>query len=186
MSCRIAVLSLVVLLAGCEGEGPDPAVAARGAAREQLAAGEASAALSTVRRALAAGSEDPELRLVAAEACLALERWSEVLDHVVPALDGGVTGDLAADLRWAEGKACLNRYEGVRDETDWRRANSSLEVASGAGDHRVEAAAMLVIMHHTHEDGDPARKRRFAELVTTLAPDSQEAKTVSALLGADG
>ncbi|RKY22197.1 MAG: hypothetical protein DRQ55_01830 [Planctomycetota bacterium] len=177
------VLCLGLGLSSCGEDVPDVALEAEASAQQQLLDGEPSAALATCRKALAGGAESPGLRLAAATACLDLKRLSDALSHARVGLnDRRTSGPIRADLSWAEGKAALLRYRELSDETDWRRANSSLETASEAGEHRLEAATLLVIMQHTHPRGDAARKARFAALVRELAPDSKEAATVARLM----
>ena len=164
----------------CGPADPDPLEVGTTTARAALEQGDPSTALVAVRRALATGGEGPALRLAAAEACLALKRWSEVIEHATAGLQLSPSADLAADLRWAEGKAALGRFRDLGSEDDWRRANSSFEFATAAGSRRAESALALVLLQEASPQlGSTERMRRFVDLLARVAPGSRESEVAA-------
>ncbi|MGQ0553936.1 MAG: hypothetical protein ACT4PU_12050 [Planctomycetota bacterium] len=191
---RVVLLGWAVLCAGgCADSEREQELAKLVASGEaQLKARDASTALSIARSGLKRLGEDARLQLVAATACLQLERRSEAIAHADAGLlldgDGGqlLEADVRANLHWARGTAAMARYQDLKDESDWTAANSSLEAALAGGEHRAEAAFLLVVLQDQGGHDNLPRQERHARLVIELAPDSEYAKHTRALMAAKG
>lgn len=186
---RPLLLAVVALLLGapaCADPAADARAAAVAAAREALAADDASEALRLSKEALNDHGDDPALRETAAAACVALERYADAATHARAGLDAEPDdADLVADLEFQFGKASLGRYRGVRAAKDWSVANLALQRATDAGRHRVEAATLLVAMQFMDGRNNRARAEKYAELVQQLQPDGASARTVAKILAAE-
>lgn len=188
---RVAHLALLLpCVLGAAGCGPSHAAEraqklAEG--REQLA-GDPSAALQVARNALLQVGPDPELELLAADACLALGRRSEALTHADQglAVEGDLPDELAGDLSYAKGFALMGRFRDLHVEDDWRAANMVLERAAANGNHRAEAAFLLVALQDLGNHRDDERQLRYARLLQQLEPDSQRLADVRAALEKKG
>jgi len=181
----VAVLLLSATL-GCSDGGAEARSTAADEAERQLAT-DASAALHTVRSALADHGADPELSLLAARACLALDRRGEALDHAEAGLDAeDLDEDTEAELEWARGAALMGRFQELSISADWRGANTALESATRAGGRRVQAATLLVFLQDMGNLGTPARREKFAKLVYELDTEGKAAAKVRAYLAAWG
>jgi len=187
-------LALALVLAGCGGSGSEAHEKAVAAARASLAAtpGNPSEALFKARDAIAkqaerSGEEDPRLDLIAAEACLQLDRRSEALEYATTGLTAAdLEPDLRADLFWASGAATMGRYHEMNDEGDWRTANSLLEKATEAGHHQVDAAMALVGLQDLGNHRNDERKLKYARLVIALDKEGTKAQLVRRLLESQG
>jgi len=179
-----AVLACLVLACGSAEE---PALqTARDEVAAALAEGDHSQALSVSRRALTTLGDDGELLLMAGTASLSLKRFSDAIECADRGLPLAAEAQLTANLRWLQGKALLGRFNDLHDEDDWRRANVALEPAVLSGDHRADAALMLVLLQDMSDRGDPDRQLRYARELIALAPDSAEATKVTAYLKKQG
>ncbi len=185
---RLALGAALALALACGDPAAEARDAALTAARDSLAAGDASDALLTAGRALKEHGADPRLRLAAAEACLALERFDEASDHADEGLVGGdADATTRVDLEWAKGKAHLALFLQLRADDHWRTANSALERGTGsAGTRRADAAYALVRMQGLDGMGGDARREKFGRLFLQLEPDGDRADTVRELLGEGG
>jgi len=188
------ILTLAMLLLATSGCGDDASRAAEQAvaAARQALAGDPSAALFQAKAALQdlRGRNlppDPRLHLIAAEACLRLERRNDALQFAADglALDELDT-DLRADLAWAHGTALMGRFTELGAESDWRSANSTLQDATEAGHHQVEAATLLVFLQDLGGHSNPERQLKFARMVLALDPGGPNAARVQKLLDSKG
>jgi len=189
MRSSFALAALLVLGLGLAGCGSREAEQRADRLNEGLAKldSDPSAALFIARDALAKQGEDPRLRLLAATACLRLERRSDALEYADQGLAAeDLDDDLRADLQWARGTALAGRFHEVHDLADWRAANSSLELATSAGNHRVQAATLLVLLQDLSGLGTPERQLKFARLVLQLEPEGKNATTVREALAKKG
>jgi len=180
-----AALCLGALMACSDGGAAERSTAAE-EAEVQLAT-DASAALHTVRSALDDHGADPALSLLAARACLALDRRGEALEHAAAGLDAeDLDEDMESELEWARGTALMGRFNELGSSADWRGANTALETATRAGGRRVEAATLLVFLQDMGNLGTPARREKFAKLVYELDTEGKSAEKVRAYLAAWG
>jgi hypothetical protein len=180
-----AVVWLCVALA-CSDEGAAARGMARDEAERQLLT-DASAALHAARSALTEYGPDPALSLLAARACLALDRRGDALAHADAGLDAeDLDQDTEADLNWARGTALMGRFQELSNQIDWRGANRSLEMATRAGSRRVEAATLLVFLQDMGLLGSTTRRDKFAQLVYELDTGGKAAEQVRAYLAAQG
>jgi hypothetical protein len=189
MRSAFAFLVLLVLALAAPGCGSKTEEQRADRLQEGLAKLESdpSAALFIARDALSRQGEDPRLRLLAAMACLRLERRSNALEYADQGLQSeDLDDDLKADLQWARGTALAGRYHEVHDLSDWRAANTSLELATAAGGHRVQAATLLVALQDMSNLGTTDRQLKYARLVLQLEPDGKNAASVRALLESKG
>ena len=181
------LLSPTFALAGC---GPSQAsqVEARLAEGEAHLADDPSEALKLARQALDELGEDPRLELLAAEACVKLDRRSDALAHAEKGLasEADLSDELAGDLSWFKGFALAGRYRDLHVEDDWRAANAVLERAAEAGRHRADAAFLIVALQDQGNHRDDARQVRYARLLIELEPDAPRTKEVRAVLEAKG
>lgn len=183
---RILPALLVVLLAACGNASADARAKAESDALAALDK-DPSQALHLARGALAEFGPDARLSLVAGLACLRLDRRDEaILDAETGLADESASADLHADLSWVRGAALMARYRDLSADRDWRAANMSLENATEAGSHRLEAATALTFLQALGKLGTDDRLLRFAKLVFELAPDGPEATQVHALLDKKG
>jgi len=182
---RLAPL-LLALLTACGDGGAKARADAEVAARAALAENP-SQALHLVLEAKAQHGSDPRLALLEAEALTALDRRDDAIDAAQEGLAvENLPEDLRADLSWWRGAALMKRYLELSSENDRRAANMSLETAAGAGAYRLKAATALVFLQDPDQPSSQDRLLRFARLVLQLAPDSNEATQVKALLDAHG
>jgi len=183
---KAALAALLLALAACgdpSAPGRDAALAGAQAALES----DPSSALHLARAGLSDHGADARLSLVAGLACLQLERRSEALaaaDEGLAADD--LPADLRADLSWVRGAALMARFRELSDLDDWRAANGALEAATGAGAHRVRAAAALALLQDLAPLGSQERQLRFARLAIELEPDGEAARTLRAVLERKG
>jgi hypothetical protein len=186
----LCLAAAALAAAGCDGGG-EAREAELALARTSLA-DDPSAALALARKGLAEANErgeplDPRLLLVAAEACLRLDRRNDALQHATDALTApDLDDDLKADLCWARGAALMGRYNELGDESDWRAANSTLERATEAGRHRLEAAMLLVGLQDLGNHSNPERQLKYARQVIALDTEGSKATLVKRLLEAKG
>jgi hypothetical protein len=179
------MLLLIALLA-C-GDGGAKARGDAVAAARAVLAENPSQALHLVNEAKAEHGQDARLELVEAEALTALDRRDEAIEATEEGLAvENLPEDLRADLSWWRGAALMKRYLELSSENDRRAANMSLETASAAGNYRLRAATALVFLQDPDQPSNQDRILRFARLVLQLAPDSNEATQVKALLDAHG
>ncbi len=191
--CALSAAVLVLLLAagGCGDAATKADEKALVASRDTLAT-DPSAALFQAKAALAdlhdrGLPDDPRLQLVAAEACLRLDRRTDALAYAEAGLAAGdLPADLRADLSWASGTALMGRFVELGSESDWRSANSTLEQGTEAGHHRLEAAFLLVGLQDLAGHSNPERQRKFARLVIELDTEGTQAGRVKRLLEARG
>jgi hypothetical protein len=80
----------------------------------------------------------------------------------------------------------MQRFRDLSSDADWRAANMSLENATQAGSHKLEAATALTFLQAADTLGTDERLLRFARLTLQLGPDTENAKQVQALLDAKG
>ncbi len=180
------VLCAALSLAGCGASTGDERSQRLEEGRGKLES-DPSAALFVARDALNRLGEDPRLRLLAATACLRLERRTEALEAANAGLDADdLDDDLRADLEWARGTALAGHFQELSSDADWRAANTSLERATLAGSHRAEAAALLVLLQDLGRRGTPERQLRFARLLIQLEPDGETTARIRKLLEAKG
>jgi hypothetical protein len=167
-----AALCLALSASGC-GNADAEHEQAVAAARASLAS-DPSAALFQARSGIAARDaegipSDARLELIAAEACIRLDRRTEALDYATNGLTAAdLDEDIRADLFWARGAALMGRYRELGDETDWRSANSTLEKATEAGHHRVDAAMALVGLQDLGNHANPERQLKYGRMVIEL------------------
>jgi hypothetical protein len=147
-----------------------------------------SAALQVARSALLEVGPDPELELLAANACLKLGRRSEALTHAEKGLadEDSLPDELAGDLAWVQGFALVGRYRDLHAEDDWRAANTILERAADNGSHRAEAAFLLVALQDLGNHRDDQRQLKYARLLQQLEPESPNLEAVRATLEKKG
>jgi len=180
------LLALTVAL-GC---GPSQASQrdARLAEGEARLADDPSAALQVARQALSESGPDPRLELLAAEACVKLGRRGDALTHAEQALatEDELPDELAGDLSWFKGFALVGRYRDLHVEDDWRAANTVLEQAAASGNHRAEAAFLLVALQDQGNHRDDERQLRYARLLQQLDPDGPRMKSVREALEQKG
>jgi len=177
---------LACLALAC-GSAEEPGLqTARDEGAAALQAGDDSLALKVSRRALTTLGDDGELLLAAGTASLNLKRFSDAVDFADRGLPLSAEAQLTANLRWLQGKALLGRYNDLHDEDDWRRANVALETAVVSGDHRADAALMLVLLQDMSDRGDADRQLRYARELMALAPGSPESTKVTAYLKQQG
>ena len=192
MPRRAALLALVLALAGpwapgCGGPGDDASRAALATARTRFDAKDWSGALAAARDGLSARPGDPDLGLVAALACVRLDRASEAIEFADAGLAApGVAPDLSADLQWARGASFMRRYLELKQLEDWRAANDALEQASKAGGYRLEAATALAALQDLSALGSDERMARYARVVRSLAPGSPSDQQITALMARKG
>jgi hypothetical protein len=140
--------------------------------------------------ALAGSSRDelsPRLALLAAEACLRLERRDDALRWARHGLEAhGLDPDLECELLWAQGTALLGRYVELHADADLRLANALLERATAAGPRVADAAYLLVRLQDLGGRPDDSRQLRFARVLFDHEPDSPRSREVRALLEAKG
>jgi hypothetical protein len=155
--------------------------------REKLAE-DPSAALQVARNALLQVGPDPELELLAADACLALGRRSEALTHADQGLaaEGDLPDALAGDLSWVKGFALVGRFRDLHVDDDWRAANTILERAAESGNHRAEAAFLLVALQDLGSHRDDERQLKYARRLQQLEPEGQRMTDVRAALEKKG
>jgi len=152
---------------------------------ERLLATDASAALHAAKAALVEHASDPSLSLLAARACMVLDRHNEALEFAEQALDtDDLEQDVKAELNWVRGGALMGRFRDLGSDVDWRAANAALEAGTVAGGHRVEAAALLVFLQDLSHLGSETRRARFAAMVERLDQDGDVAEKVRAYLDA--
>jgi hypothetical protein len=189
MNTGLKTLAAALLLGGvlgCSDGGSEARSTAADEAERQLAT-DPSAALHTVRSALTDHGTDPALSLLAARACLALDRRSEALEHAQAGLDAeDLDEDTESELEWARGTALMGRFNELGSSADWRAANTALESGTRAGGRRVEAATLLVFLQDMGNLGTPARREKFAKLVYELDTEGKSAEKVRAYLAAWG
>jgi len=177
---------LLVMLAGCG----DASEAARNTAADEAQAALATdpaRALRVAKAALAEHGPDPRLSLVAGLAHMHLEQRSEAIAQAGAGLAvDDLPPDLHADLSWVRGAGLMARYREIASLDDWRAANTALEDATVAGNHRAEAAAALVFLQDLGPMGTPERQLRFGRLLLELSPDSPAAGRVRSVLEAKG
>jgi hypothetical protein len=168
----------------------DAAATARAEALDQgraVLAEDASRALFLARGALTEHGADARLSLLAAEACLALDRRNDALVHAEQGLSHeGLDEALAADLHYARGRSLMGRFKDLAAEADFRDANVALESATRSGSHRAEAATLLVGLQDLHGHRNDERQLKFARLLFQLEPDGAAAVKVRAMLAARG
>jgi hypothetical protein len=189
------LLVLALLLGGCGNGAGAQRTATLEEGRAKLA-DDPSGALFLAKDAFArereaGGAPHPELFLLAASACLRLERRNEAYDYASHGLAAeDLDDDLRADLLWARGAALMGRYRELGDEADWRAANTELEKATQAGSHRLDAAFLLVGLQDLGAHENTERQLRFARLVIELdsgeGRDGSKAALVRALLEQKG
>ena len=183
---RPIVLLLVLVLGACGDDGAKARADAVAAAKAVLAENP-SKALHLMNEAKASHGSDAGLALVEAEALTALDRRDDAIDVADDALSAeNLPEDVRADLNWWRGASLMKRYIELSSENDRRAANMALESASGAGSYRIKAATALVFLQAADLPRSQERLLRFARLVQELAPDSNEATQVKALLEAKG
>lgn len=179
-------VGLAALALAC-GAAEDPGLqTARDEGTTALASGDDSMALKVARRALTTLGDDGELLLVAGTASLNLKRFNDAVDFAGRGLALAAEAQLTANLRWLQGKALLGRFNDLHDEDDWRRSNVALESAVLTGDHRADAALMLVLLQDMSDRGDADRQLRYARELVAMAPGSPEASKVTAYLKQQG
>ena len=177
---------LLVGLVAC-GDGGAKARADATAAARAVLAENPSKALHLVNEAKAAHGSDARLALVEAEALTALDRRDDAIDVADDALSAeNLPEDVRADLNWWRGASLMKRFMELSAENDRRAANMALESASAAGSYRLKAATALVFLQVADLPRSQDRLLRFARMVQELAPESDEAKQVQALLDAKG
>jgi hypothetical protein len=183
---RPRVTLLVIALLACGDGGAKARTDAVAAARAVLA-DNPSQALHLVNEAKVQHGSDPRLALVEAEALTALDRRDDAIEAAEEGLAvENLPADLRADLSWWRGAALMKRYLELSSENDRRSANMSLETASAAGAYQLKAATALVFLQDPEQPSGQDRILRFARVVLQLAPDSNEATQVKALLDAHG
>lgn len=192
MRMTLALLVVPVLLAPACADGTDAKLRAALASAQASLDANPSEALFLSKDALSksAGHDaecDAQLALVAATACLRLERRNDALDYAQRGLQlDGLPPDVLADLNWARGTALMGRFKELGEEADWRTANTALEKGTEAGHHRVEAAALLVFLQDLGRHESTERQLKFARLVLALEPDGKQAALVRKLLESKG
>ena len=182
-SCWVGLAALALACGAAEDPGLQTA---RDEGTAALGSGDDSMALKIARRALTTLGDDGELLLVAGTASLNLKRFSDAVDLAGRGLSLSGAPALTANLRWLQGKALLGRFNDLHDEDDWRRANVALASAVLTGDHRIDAALMLVLLQDMSDRGDAERQQRYARELISLAPGSPEATKVTAYLKQQG
>lgn len=181
-----ALALLLLALAACS-EAQVPGREDRIREAQAALAQDASRALHLARAAQVDGGPDARLSLVEGLACLRLERRSEARAAADAGLAAADLGEaLHADLSWVRGAASMALFRELSDPADWRAANEALEVATGAGAHRAEAAAALALLQDLGTLGSDERQLRFARLLLELEPDGAAARAVRATLERKG
>lgn len=184
----VACVLLGTALAGC-GEDRTALDARLADGRAAFERGDASETRRIARELLDEHADDAEVQRLAAIAAWMRDDLDDAIDHARAGLERADPGDhdLRGALHLVAGRVAAQRYAQLRDPRDWGLANSHLEDATAAGSHRVDAALRLVELHASKDArADRARLLRFARLVVSIAPDSEEADKIRRLADAMG
>jgi hypothetical protein len=167
-----------VLVAGCCSPRPRPRALAGQPARRPARGGRGplarrpSAALQVARQALSEFGSDPRLELLAAEACVQLGRRGDALTHAEQGLaaEDELPDELAGDLSWSRASRSSAATATCTPRTTGAPRTRVLERAAASGNHRADAAFLLVALQDLGNHRDDERQLQYARLLQHSSP----------------